>query len=96
MPGSELSVMFCYVYVLRSVKTGNLYIGFTHDLRKRVAKHDKGLNPATKPYVPWELMYYEAHRNEDDARRRESYLKTTTGHQALRRMLRVQLSVGRI
>ncbi len=96
MPSSELSVVFCYVYVLRSISSDHQYIGFTNDLRRRIAKHNRGLNPATKPYAPWELMYYEAHRSEADARRRERYLKTTAGRQALQRMLREQLSVGRI
>ncbi len=96
MLGSELSVVFCYVYVLRSIKTNNLYVGFTRDLRKRFAKHNKGLNPSTKPYLRWELLYYEAHMNEVDGRRREGYLKTTAGLQALQRMLREQLKVGGI
>lgn len=91
MPSSELSVAFCYVYLIYSPNTGNFYIGFTQDLRKRVAKHNRSLNPATKPYAPLELIYYEAHRSESDARRREKYLKTTPGRQALKRMLREQL-----
>ena len=91
MSSSELSVVFCYVYLLRSLKNGNLYIGFTHDLRNRIAEHNKGLNPSTKPYTPWELLYYEAHRDERDARRREKYLKTTAGERAIRRMIREQL-----
>ncbi len=92
MPSSELSVVFCYVYLLRSLRTGNMYVGYTRDLKKRFARHNKGLNPATKPYTPWELVYYGAHGNEDDARRREKYLKTTAGRQALKRMLRNQIT----
>lgn len=90
MPSSELSVVFSYVYLLRSDYNGNLYVGFTHDLKKRVTEHNKGLNFSTKPYRPWKLIYYEAHRHEKDARRREGYLKTTAGDQALKRMLREQ------
>ncbi len=90
MPSSELSVVFSYVYLLRSLANNSLYIGFTHDLRKRLAVHNKGLNRSTKAYAPWKLLYYEAHRNEIDARRREKYLKTISGKRALRRMLREQ------
>lgn len=86
--------MFCYVYLLQSEKNGSLYIGFTHDLRERVAKHNKGLNQSTRKFRPWQLLYYEAHRNENDARRREKYLKTTAGDQALRRMLREQFGLS--
>ncbi len=92
MPSSELSVVFCYVYFLRSAANGSFYVGFTHDLRKRMAEHNKGLNRATKPFIPWELIYYEAHRNETDARRRETYLKTTAGDRALHKMLREQFA----
>ena len=91
MPSSELSVMFCYVYLLRSIQNDQLYIGFTHDLRKRITEHNKGLNRSTKPYTPWELIYYESHRNEQDARRREKYFKTSAGKTSLKRMIREQL-----
>ena len=91
MPSSELSAVFCYVYVLRSLSYDEKYIGFTHDLRRRLTEHNKGLNKSTKPYIPWEVVYYEAHRNELDCRRREKYLKTTNGRQALQRMIREEL-----
>lgn len=93
MPSSELSVVFCYVYLLRSLKSGGLYVGFAHDLRKRIAEHNKGLNRSTKSYRPWELIYYEAHRQEADARRREKYLKTTAGDRALKLMLREEFAM---
>lgn len=92
MPSSELSVMFCYVYVLKSDKNNSFYVGFTHNLNKRMTEHNAGLSFSTKPYLPWSLVYYEAHRNEVDARRREGYLKTTQGKMALHRMLREQFS----
>ena len=91
MPSSELSVVFCYVYVLHSTASNSFYVGFTHDLKKRFAEHNKGLNFSTKPNKPWALIYYEAHTNEADAKRREKYLKTTAGDRALHRMLREKL-----
>ncbi len=83
--------MFCYVYVLRSLHNREFYVGFTHDLRKRITEHNKGLNQSTKPYLPWEVIYYEAHRSETDARRREKYLKSSNGKQAMRNMIREHL-----
>jgi len=91
MPSSELSIMFCYVYVLRSSNAKQFYVGFTHDLSKRLSEHNKGLSFSTRRYAPWKLVYYEAHLNESDARRREKYLKTTAGKQAINKMLRVEL-----
>jgi putative endonuclease len=92
MPSSELSGVFCYVYVLYSGVSNTFYVGFTHDLKKRYAEHNKGLNFSTKSYIPWTLIYYEAHTEEADARRREKYLKTTPGDRALHRMLREKLA----
>ena len=88
MPGSETSkaIMF-YVYVLESLKSKNLYVGFTNDLKKRVQEHNRGLNFSTRPYMPWKIIYYEACLSEKDARRREGYFKTSQG----RRMIKFRL-----
>lgn len=78
-----------YVYVLQS-KTKH-YVGSTADLKRRLEQHNAGQNIATKAHVPWELIFYEAYIDKKDALRREKYLKTTQGRQALRRMLREYL-----
>ena len=75
-----------YIYILRS--KNRFYTGSTNNLKRRVDEHNKGQNIATKPYVPWELVFYEAYLERFDAMRREKYLKTTQGRQTLRRMLR--------
>ena len=64
-----------YVYVLKSKKDRNAYIGFTSDLRKRLVEHNTGLVPSTKSRTPFELVYYEAYKSEIDARGRERSLK---------------------
>ena len=63
-----------YVYVLMNEK-GNLYIGFTKDLRKRVKKHNSKGSNYTSKYEEWKLVYYEAYVSEKDARIREKRLK---------------------
>jgi len=80
--------MFYYVYLLQSLKNRSLYIGYTTDLRKRLDYHNNGRNASTKSYMPWQLIHYEAYRNEDDAKRREKYLKTSQGSRLLKRMLK--------
>jgi len=76
-----------YVYVLQSKKDEELYIGYTTDLKRRIVEHNEGLNLSTKRYRPWKIIYYEACLNNNDARRREDYLKTTQG----RRLLKIRL-----
>ena len=64
-----------YVYILKSKKDHQLYIGSTNDLRRRLKEHNSGDIFSTKPRRPFELIYYEAYVAEKDARRRESNLK---------------------
>ena len=80
--------MFYYVYLLQSLKNQSLYIGYTTDLKKRLEYHNHGRNISTKSYMPWQLIHYESYRNEDDAKRREKYLKTSQGSRLLKRMLK--------
>lgn len=72
-----------YTYVLRSVKDGNLYIGYTNDLSKRLWKHKNGEVNSTKNRRPFILVYYEVCFDKDSAIKREKYLKTTYGHRYL-------------
>lgn len=76
-----------YIYILHSERKNRLYIGKTVNLRHRLKEHNAGQNASTKPYRPWALIFYEAYLEQQDASRREKYLKTTQGHQTIRRML---------
>ena len=80
-----------YVYVLLSLKDYKFYIGFTEDIKKRLADHNAGRNTSTKSRRPFELIYYEAHLSKEDALRREAYFKTTKGKSTLKQMLRAAL-----
>jgi putative endonuclease len=81
-----------FVYILQSLKNKNqIYIGYTENLKVRLSKHNKGLVKSTKPYLPWELIFYEAYKSKKDAKRREKYFKTTKGRKAFKLMLRYSL-----
>ncbi len=84
MPSNTTSNMFFYVYVLESLKDGNRYIGYTgYKLTKRIKEHEAGYNFSTKFRRPFKLIYFEGCLNEQDAKRRENYLKTTQGRRFL-------------
>lgn len=77
-----------YVYILKSKKKADqVYIGYSSDLKKRFIEHNSGKSKATKPYLPWELIFYEAYKTKSDAKRRKMYLKTTKGRKAIKIML---------
>ena len=77
-----------YVYVLRSRTDDGFYIGYSANLRKRLAQHDEGISRSTAHRRPWRLIYYEAYLDQADALGRERYLKSGAG----RRFLKAQLS----
>jgi putative endonuclease len=68
-----------YTYVLQSVKDRDFYVGFTKDLKLRFEQHNKGIVDSTKDRTPFDLIYYEACLHQDDATKREKYLKTYHG-----------------
>ena len=76
-----------YFYILRSLKNKKLYLGFTTDWEKRLKEHNDGKNFATKPNIPYELVYYSAFKNKQDAINCEKYFKTTRGWERIHRML---------
>jgi len=80
-----------YVYVLKSQMDGNLYIGYTTNLKNRLQKHQNGEVLSTSPRRPFELIFYEGYKNMEDAKRREGHLKTSKGKSSLRMMLRDSL-----
>ncbi len=62
-----------YVYLLQNEKS-EIYYGSTNDLRRRLKEHQAGKSFSTRGHC-WELIYYEAYRDEQDAREREERLK---------------------
>jgi len=64
-----------YVYIPKSLKNGDIYVGQTSDLKNRYQRHNLGRIKSTKAYVPWQLIYYEAYRSKKDITRRERQLK---------------------
>lgn len=64
-----------YVYVIRSRKDGELYIGYTNDLKRRLLEHNAKTNQSTKYRAPFDIIYYEAYRAGADAKNREKGLK---------------------
>jgi len=64
-----------YVYIIKSRKTNEIYIGLTNNLRRRIIEHNKKQSFSTKSNAPWYLIYYEAYKSEKDAMLREKGLK---------------------
>ncbi len=82
-----------YVYILHSEQDGNLYIGCTKDLARRIGEHEKGNVPSTAKRRPLALIHYEAYTSQQDAFAREQWYKTGWGKAHLMKMLSNTLKV---
>jgi putative endonuclease len=82
-----------YIYVIQSKKDKQFYTGFTGDLQNRLQEHNAGRVSSTKERGPFELIYYEACLNEQDALAREKYLKSGMGKRYLKNRLKQFLSL---
>ncbi len=79
---------FFYVYLLISESDGNLYTGYTKNLRARFEQHNEGKVASTKHRTPLSLIYFEACTCKKDALRREKYLKTHYGKMFIKNRLK--------
>ncbi|MBI2476644.1 GIY-YIG nuclease family protein [Candidatus Uhrbacteria bacterium] len=91
MPSTTTSTFF-YTYVLESLFDRARYVGFTNDLRRRMNERLTKKVFSTSYRQPVRLVYYEACLSENDALRRERYLKTTGGRRFLAKRLRSFIS----
>ena len=81
-----------YTYVLQSLKDNGFYTGFNKDLKLRFEQHNKGNVESTVDRRPLRLIYYESCIDQNDAIRREKYLKTYQGKMFLRNRLKSYLT----
>lgn len=89
---SNQTKRFYYIYVLRSKKDKDFYVGYTENLKSRFEQHCNGQVISTKQRRPLELIYSEVCLNKHDATHREKYLKTYLGKQFLRNRLKSYLT----
>lgn len=82
-----------FTYVLKSKRFKRLYLGYTNNLRRRIEEHNQGLVEATRPYLPWQIVYYEAYLSKEEAVHREHNLKLrANAWNQLKRRIRKSIS----
>ena len=71
--------MAYYLYVIRSLKDGWLYVGQTKNLKARLKRHNEGKVQSTKNRGPFEIEYFEKYETRGEAMKRERYFKSPKG-----------------
>ena len=82
--------MSYYVYMLKS--KGNkpvTYVGYTNNLRRRIAQHNSGKGAKFTRGRTWRLIYKENFKSKSKAISREYYIKNN-------RTLRVEIKNGKL
>ncbi|HEY4482811.1 MAG TPA: GIY-YIG nuclease family protein [Candidatus Paceibacterota bacterium] len=73
-----------YVYVLKGVRNGKRYIGYSGKLPEaRLKEHNNGSNRYTKMNGPFELIHKEEYADKTIAIKRENFLKSGQGRKFL-------------
>ncbi|MBI4088595.1 GIY-YIG nuclease family protein [Candidatus Kaiserbacteria bacterium] len=75
-----------YVYLLQDER-GELYVGYSSDLKKRIQDHTYKKVTTTKIYKGPLLIWYCAFKNKKAALDFEKYLKVGSGHAFARKHL---------
>ena len=76
------------IYVLKSEKDGNLYIGCTSNITKRIQYHNSGSVSSTKNRRPFILIFKEEYLDKYQAFNKEKYYKTVTGKRELKEKIK--------
>ena len=72
------------VYVLKSLRSGKRYVGFTTKKpQDRLQEHNEGASQWTRQNKPFKLLRFEHFENKTEALKREKFLKSGQGRKWL-------------
>jgi putative endonuclease len=76
-----------FTYVIFSRNFNRFYKGHCQDIDIRLKEHNSGKTSSTKPFIPWEFVYYESFETIEGSVKREKYFKTAAGRRFLKKVL---------
>ena len=77
-----------YVYILKSLNTGEFYKRLTADIEKRLKQHFSGQSKSTKYRLPLELVHVEICKTRLEARKTEKFFKSGYGREIINEIWR--------
>jgi putative endonuclease len=63
------------VYILYSESFNRYYVGYTNDLDRRIAEHNRKKGKFTDAGIPWKLVHSELFNTKKEAMAREKFIK---------------------
>jgi putative endonuclease len=64
------------LYIQYSHKLDRYYVGYTNDLDRRLAEHNRKKGKFTDIGIPWIVVYTESYNSKELARERELFIKS--------------------
>ncbi len=85
-----IKFFFMYVvYALYSKKFDKIYIGFTSNLMERFKSHNELSKKGwTVSFRPWKIIFQQEHILKSDAMKREKQLKSASGRDFIRSLIK--------
>ena len=75
------------VYILKSLKTGKRYFGYTNDLKRRLWEHNHATKGFALRHKPFQLLFTREFSRKNDATKFENYLKKLKGGNKFREII---------
>ena len=72
-----------FVYVIQSIKTGEVYKGLTDNIDRRLTQHMTGKSRSTKSKLPLRLVHVEICSSRTEARVLEKFFKSGFGRETI-------------
>lgn len=77
-----------FAYVIQSINFPCVYKGHCENLEERLKQHNSGMTESIKPFIPFEIVYFESFETRQEAIKREKYFKSAAGRRFLKSKLR--------
>jgi putative endonuclease len=64
-----------FIYLIKSIKNGRLYLGSTDNPTRRISEHNNQICEATRDFIPWKCILIINLEDLTIARKVEYYIK---------------------
>ena len=85
-----------YLYILYSKKLDQYYTGHSHDVDKRLEKHNLGKSRATHRGVPWDLKRVIEFQTKSQAIRAENWIKRMKSRKVIEKIISGEIDLKEI
>ena len=76
-----------FTYIIYSKSKDKYYVGYTHDLKLRLERHNSGWSRSSKSGIPWIMKYHEEYKTKSEAVKRENEIKRKKSRKYIERLI---------